>query len=26
MAAMYGFNQEQKEYLAELLQDENNQL
>ena len=26
MAAMYGFNQEQKDYLAELLQDENNQL
>ena len=26
MAAMYGFNQEQKEYLAELLKDENNQL
>ena len=26
MAAMYGFNQEQKDYLAELLKDENNQL
>ena len=26
MAALYGFNQEQKDYLAELLQDENNQL
>lgn len=26
MTAMYGFNQEQKEYLAELLKDENNQL
>ena len=26
MAAMYGFNQEQKDYLAELLRDENNQL
>lgn len=26
MAAMYGFNQEQKEYLAELLKDKNNQL
>ena len=26
MTAMYGFNQEQKDYLAELLQDENNQL
>ena len=26
MAAMYGFNQEQKDYLAELLQGENNQL
>lgn len=26
MAAMYGFNQEQKDYLAELLQDENSQL
>ena len=26
MAAMYGFNQEQKDYLAELLQDENNHL
>ena len=26
MASMYGFNQEQKDYLAELLKDENNQL
>ena len=26
MAAMYGFTQEQKDYLAELLKDENNQL
>lgn len=26
MAAMYGFNQEQKDYLVELLKDENNQL
>ena len=26
MAAMYGLNQEQKEYLAELLKGENNQL
>ena len=26
MAAMYGFNQEQKDYLTELLKDENNQL
>lgn len=26
MAAQYGFNQEQKDYLAELLKDENNSL